>query len=238
MVFSKRIIFIYTTLILFPIFLGIIVFTSNLQKEQIENVKRENELYLQENIQNINSYIDSFAQLESAVNANDDFMLFLINRNSELSLEEIDTLKKESKVLSRLLLVIPDIYALRLFIDNDYIPESWPVIINSKRFDVSSINKWEFNFVADFMGNFNQYMDKSVCLTKPFAYKGNKIGNIQISMKMEDFFSFAYEKVSPNINNYIFKVENQELIPITNDKINAINTPLTESEIDLLSLFL
>ena len=50
MVFSKRIIFIYTTLILFPIFLGIIVFTSNLQKEQIENVKRENELYLQENI--------------------------------------------------------------------------------------------------------------------------------------------------------------------------------------------
>ena len=56
-------------------------------------------------------------------------------------------------------------------------------------------------------------------------------------MKMEDFFSFAYEKVSPNINNYIFKVENQELIPITNDKINAINTPLTESEIDLLSLF-
>lgn len=237
MVFSKRIIFIYTTLILFPIFLGIIAFTSNQQRTQIENVKQENELISQENAQKINNFIDSFAQLESAANANDDFMLFLLNRDSELSISEIDTLKKESKVLSRLLLVIPNIYALRLFIDNDNIPESWPVIINSSRFDTSSINKWEFNFVADFMGHFNQYMDKSVCLTKPFIYKGNRIGDIQISMKMEDFFSFAYKKTAPNINNYIFKVENQKLIPITNDKINAINTPLTQSEIDLLSLF-
>ena len=109
MVFSKRIIFIYTTLILFPIFLGIIAFTSNQQRTQIENVKQENELISQENAQKINNFIDSFAQLESAANANDDFMLFLLNRDSELSISEIDTLKKESKVLSRLLLVIPNI---------------------------------------------------------------------------------------------------------------------------------
>ena len=61
MVFSKRIIFIYTTLILFPIFLGIIAFTSNQQRTQIENVKQENELFLQENAQKINIYYNTLA---------------------------------------------------------------------------------------------------------------------------------------------------------------------------------
>lgn len=237
MVFSKRIISIYTSLILFPIFVGIIVFTSHLQNRQINDAVRENELLLLQNNQIIDNAIDSFAQLESAANANEDFMFFLLNKTGDLSISEIEFLKKESKALSRLLLVVPNIYALRLFIDNDDIPESWPVIINSKRFDSSKLEKWEYNFVANFMGNFDQYMDKAVCLTKPLSYKGKKVGNIQLTMKMENFFPFLYEKKAENINSYVFKIENQKFIQITNDEINRINTPLTNDEIDILTYF-
>ena len=113
-------------------------------------------------------------------------------------------------------------YALRFFVDNENIPESWPVILSSNRFNASKLRKWEFNFVANFMGYFNQYMEKSVCLTKPLLYKGNKIGNIQIAMKMEDFFPFLFEKNYPNINNYIFSIENGEFIQI---KFNALVWP-------------
>jgi len=237
MLFSKRIIFFYTTLILVPLFVGIIIFTSNIQNRQISDAQRDNEQFLYNNIQKVEKNLESFAQLESAANANEDFMFFLLNKSDALSTSDIESYKAESKALSRLLLVLPDMYALRFFVDNENIPESWPVILSSKRFNASKLRKWEFNFVANFMGYFNQYMEKSVCLTKPLLYKGNKIGNIQIAMKMEDFFPFLFEKNYPNINNYIFSIENGEFIQITNEEIDKLNTPLTSKEIDLLEIF-
>ena len=76
MLFSKRIIFFYTTLILVPLFVGIIIFTSNIQNRQISDAQRDNEQFLYNSIQKIEKNLESFAQLESAANANEDFMFF------------------------------------------------------------------------------------------------------------------------------------------------------------------
>lgn len=237
MTFSKRIVSIYTSLILLPLLFSIIIFSSNLKKNQIEDARILNETSVSEQTQFINKNIDIIGQLESVTNANQEFISFLATTTEPLSTSQIENFKAESDFLSRLHLALPDIYALRLFIDNDNIPESWPVIINSKRFDTSSLDKWEFNFVADFMGKFNQYMESSVCLTKPLTYRKNKFGSIQITMKMTNFFSFLYQKENPQINKYAFTIEGDSFIPIVDSTINAINPPFTKDELTLLEMF-
>ena len=237
MILSKRIVFIYTSLILIPLFIGILFFSSNFQNSKVIDIEQECLQRVEEYGFQINSYIDSFGQLESAIVANEELMLLLLNQNKPLSLDQILSFKENVDSILRFTLVTPKIYGIRLFVENNNIPEYWPLILNSSRLISSNPDKWEYNYVADFMGNLGQYTVSSLCLTRPLVFQSRSLGKLQISMKMKDFFSFLYTEHENHINNYVFMNKNDRFLPITNTEIEKNQPVLTDAELSLLHFF-
>ena len=133
--------------------------------------------------------------------------------------EIIDTMISETTMLERTIETVPNIYGLRVFSDNPVVPERWPIFMNSSRTKLASLNRWEFGYTADYLGNLGSLKYESVCSTRRLEKNHREIGYIQIAMKTSDFFPFLFKKISD------FNDVNPEMIEAlkNNLEINGIS---------------
>ena len=239
MEFSHRLVFVYTCIIIIPLlalFTYIIVLTEHTESAELN---AQCEKAIRDNAAKISDYIHTFSLLETMIETNNELMLFYTIPENCDEAEIIETTNREATTIERLQTVMPTIYAVRIFADNPLIPERWPVIVSSRRTDLSRLKEWELNYSAEYMGNQNALKGLSVCSTRRLIKSRREIGWLQISMKMSDFFPFLYKTPEPYQNDYIFHTQKNNnginLIPVTNSQINKINTPLGKKELERLS---
>jgi two-component system, sensor histidine kinase YesM len=237
--FSHRLVLVYTCIVIIPLlalFTYIIVLTEHTESAELD---AQCEKAVRDHSAEIDGYIHTFDLLETMITSNDDLMLFFTIPENCDEAEIIETTNREATTIERLQTVMPTIYAVRIFADNSLIPERWPVIVSSQRTDLRRLSKWELNYSAGYMGNQNALKGLSVCTTRRIINKKREIGWLQISMKMNDFFSFAYKIPEPYQNDYVFFIQKTgkktELIPVTNSQMNKINQPLGKKEVEKLS---
>lgn len=237
--FSHRLVIVYTCIVIIPLlalFTYILALTKHTESAELNAQCKK---AVRDHSSEISGYIHTFDLLETMINSNNDLMLFFaIPENCDES-EIIETTSREATTIERLQTVMPTIYTVRIFADNSLIPERWPVIVSSQRTNLSGLNKWELNYSAGYMGNQNALKGLSVCTTRRIIKKKREIGWLQISMKMNDFFSFAYKTPEQYQNDYVFSIQKTgkrtELIPVTNSEMNKINPPLGKKEVIKLS---
>ena len=110
--------------------------------------------------------------------------------------------------------------------------------MNSSRTNLKALNRWEYGYTADYLGNLGSLKFESVCTTRRMVKNRHEIGYIQISMKSEDFFPFLYRNINDFNDDYVFrevlneKSGQMELIPVTNPAIQKIQRPLSQKLTD------
>ena len=236
MKFSKRLVLVYTCIVIIPLFLLVCIISFIVERRQYDELRTKSSASVEVNAKYIERNIKSFDLLEQMVNGNGELMLFFTipENNDETAI--INTMIEEATTIERTLSVLPEIYAVRIFTDSPVIPERWPVFMNSSRTNLSSLRKWEYNYTADYLGNLNSLKYSSVCSTRPIYRNKRKIGSIQIAMKMTDFFPFLYERSDKYQNDYVFTElripeDGLEVIhPVDNSAISQVQGAFSDND--------
>ena len=208
--FSKKLILVYTCIVVFPLLLIILFAINYLQNQMYSEVFQSVQQTVQQQAEDITDSIVSVALVETAIWSNSKLMFLLIRPDSLDEGDIIDTLVNEVTAIDRLLSVLPSLYSVRIFVNNEQIPERWPLVVHSSRTDLSVLDSWEYNYVADYFGNQVGLMDPSVAITKELIKNKQNIGYFQVVIRMEDFFPYLYNKVNEFTSDYIFQVNNIE----------------------------
>lgn len=204
--FSRRVVFVFTLIVLAPLLLlyGVTIFLMNLQSirglEALCNLEvRMNEDKIYENIQ-------AYELIDKMIRANGDLLLFITSPENRDESEVIRTVKEESLTLERILSVEPSLYAIRVFTNSELVPERFPVIMHSSRENLASLSSWEFNYQAKYLAYMDSQSLPSACLTRELVNGKRPVGWVQLSMRMEDFFPFLRRSPPPHQNDFIFSL--------------------------------
>ncbi len=230
--FSQKLVFAYTCIVVIPLFIIVVVAMGLIRRSRVEELEANSEGLLQENYELVLKNIETFSRFEQLVNSNGKLTLFFTIPERSDEEEIINTMISEAAMLERTIETVPNIYGLRIFSDNPNVPERWPIFMNSSRTNVATLNKWEFNYTADYLGNLGSLKYESVCTTRRLEKNFHPIGYVQIAMKTSDFFPFLFKNINEFNKDYAFReVLNEEtnqveLIPITNEIIERVNEPL------------
>ena len=205
-----------------------------IRRSRVEELEANSEGLLQENYELVRKNIQSFNLFEQLIDSNEKLkLLFTIPERSDEN-EIIETMISETTMLERTQQTVPNIYGLRVFSDNPLVPERWPIFMNSSRTNLSSLNRWEYAYTADYLGNLGSLKYESVCSTRRLEKNHREIGYIQIAMKTSDFFPFLFKKINEFNDDYAFRevlneqTNQMELIPITNEIIERSRAPLSK----------
>jgi two-component system sensor histidine kinase YesM len=205
MVFSRRIVWIYTLIVMVPLLIAVFGASEYLRAQKYGEIYALSHETVRKNVERLNEDIDSFDNVESMLKANDEMKLFLYRPESNSEDAIIETMREEATAMERLFFVMPRIYSVRLFTASPLIPERWPIMLNERRAALSSLRRWEFDYRADFLGNLDTLKEPSLCATREFL-KDNKrhIGYVQISMRMKDVFPYLYSRENPYESDFAF----------------------------------
>ena len=224
MIFSKRLVFVYTFIVIVPLYVLLISFSGYLKNNYYEELIRNSEKSVLEQVKEIESHIDTFAQIESVISTNTELKFFFASTEIVEESEKINIIVNSAREIERFLFVLPKIYGIRIFKENEHILERWPIILNESRTDLARLKKWEFNYSADFLGNLDLSKDLSVCKTTEITLNKGHIGYLQVSMRMQDFFASLYQKKNAYESWYI--LENETFID--NSDISKTNGRLVD----------
>ena len=231
--FSQKLVFAYTCIVVIPLFILVVTAMGLIRSSRVEELESNSEGLLLENYEQVQKNIESFNLFEQLVNSNGKLMLFFTIPERSNEDEIIDTMISETTMLERTIETVPNIYGLRVFSDNPLIPERWPVFMNSSRTDLASLNRWEFAYTADYLGNQGSLKYESVCTTRRLEKNHREIGYLQIAMKTSDFFPFLFKQISEFNNDFVFRevlneeTNKMELIPVVNPLIEKVHEPLS-----------
>lgn len=224
MKFSKKVIVVYSSIVVIPLILLLSVITNLNSKSQYFLLYQECEKANRTNAAHIASVGESFTLIKKMVDANSKLLLYFILPDAKAEDFIIDTIISETSAIEQLLSVTPYIYSVRIFSNNPELPERWPVFLKADRTNVSELKKWEFDYIADYMGFQEPLMAPSFSSTRKISYGSRDAGYLQITMKMEDAFPFIYEKSDRFQNDYLFyrTDSSASYIPFENEKIISI----------------
>lgn len=221
-----------------PLIILMMVVLGFITKARREELVSGGDGLAQENYQTVIKNIQSFTLFEQLVNSNGKLTLLLTIPEHSTEDEIIETMISETTMFERTLQVMLDIYALRIFSDNPLVPERWPIFMNSSRTNLTALERWEFGYTADYLGNLGSQKYESVCTTRRVLKNHQEIGYIQIAMKTSDFFPFLFKTINSYNNDYVFReVPNSktgmiDLLPVTNSLIEQTQRPLPKNLYD------
>lgn len=240
MKFSRRIVAAYSCIIIIPLFIIVIIITGIVRSRQYKELQKQCDDYATAYKQGIEKNMSTIDFLERMVRANDDLMLFFTVPENHSEAEIINTMRDEGTAIDRVLSVVPEIYAVRIFSNNDMIPERWPVFMHLSRTKLPALDRWEYNYTAEYLGNLGQQKMRSVCTTRRLEKNKRQIGYIQIAIKMTDFFPFLYTQQNKYQNDYVFvetKGSAQDtvvLTPVVNETISKVQGGFSLKDIQSL----
>ena len=226
--FSKKLVLAYTSIVIIPTLILLIVILVTVRTNQYIKLRENCEEVATENQATIEKNINKFNLLEQMIGGNEKLKFFFTIPERCDEGEVIDTMISESKMIERTLGVMPEVYGLRVFANNENVPERFPFFMKSARTNLEDLKKWEYNYSADYLGNLGQLKFESVCTTRPIYKSDRLIGYLQIAMKMSDFFPFLYTRHNEYQTDYVLE-ENidketglSDFVRITNSYIDDI----------------
>jgi len=224
MVFSKRLVFVYTLIIVIPLFIIIMIISNYISRQWYEELSVATLENVSEQAKVVNDHIYTFNLIQNVVRGNDD-MMFMLSKPETLDKYWIaNTIIDEVEFMARLLSVVPEVYSVRLFVDNTIIPERWPFLLHSTRTNLQDLDEWEYNYRVNFMGNQDSLKRPSVCQTLRLMYNKKILGYTQISSQMKDFFPFLFENPQKNSKkdyaNYAFVLKEDSMLSVTDEVID------------------
>ena len=134
-VFSRRLVLVYTVIVTVPLAILILVGTEHLRRGEYRRIIANAESDLKDHISHVSNCIDLFVRLESTITGNrkmDDLFLFS-NTSDKISI--VFQTRELSDELERFQVSMPQIYGIRIFTDDERVPERWPIFFHKERLE-------------------------------------------------------------------------------------------------------
>lgn len=208
--FSRRVVLVFSLIVLAPLLLlyGVTIVLMSVQT--IRGLDALCSLEVHSNEDKIYENMQSFELIDKMIRANGELVLFITCPKNHDEQDVIRTIKEESLTLERILSVEPSMYAIRVFTNSENVPERFPVIMHSSRENLASLSEWEFNYQAKYLGFMDSQMMPSTCLTRELVNGKRPIGWVQVSMRMEDFFPFLRRPPLPQQHDFVLSVSEKD----------------------------
>ena len=238
--FSQKLVFAYTCIVVVPLCLVVASVIGLVRKSRTEELVAGCDALVRENAAAVAKHAEVFNRFEQLVHSDGPLTLLVAMPERTGRGELIETVIAETTQLERTLETVPDIYALRVFSDSPLVPERWPVFLHSGRTDLASLERWEFGYLADYLGNQDAMQQESVCTTRRLEKNRRPIGYVQIAMRTADFFPFLYRDATRYNDDYVFREARSPetglpcLLPVTNAQIDARQAPLSPRQQETL----
>ena len=237
--FSTRMVLQYTCIVVLPLAVAFMTVAVHYRMRQLVAVGKRCEQVVAENVVHMQTMLQTMQAMESAILANRRFMDFISAPENYTTSEVVDNIRLEGDAIERSL-TVSDVYAVRIFTENTSIPERFPIILHQRRGDATSVEPIKFNYVAWYMGGQDYLKLPSVCLTRPLQKSRRSLGYLQVSVTMQKFFPFLYERTVPSERDYVFKFDkknsSKDLTQITNDAVLNAQGSLSATDEHTLSL--
>ncbi|HRS04952.1 MAG TPA: histidine kinase [Treponema sp.] len=190
--FSTQVALIYTVIIAIPLSLLIIGVSAYLTNNIINSMFQESERIVNEQTRYVENAALQMELLESVITSDFNMKQFLLLSTAEDEERIIENLIYHTKILERITFTQPLIYKVYLYVQNEAIPERWPLVYRENRLVDKTIDRWVYNYVNRITSNVDLQVEPAVYLTGELDLQKRHVGYVQIGMRMTDFFPFLY----------------------------------------------
>ena len=144
--FSKRLVMIYTCIVVVPLAVIFIILMA-IYKSSFQNEVEDNSRHIVLNeFSDLQRRMESVDRIEKIINSNAALLSFLMSPQEYSETETISTVISATDSLEKILAVETDLSSLRIFADNENVPERSPVLFHSDRTDLDKLERWEFDY--------------------------------------------------------------------------------------------
>lgn len=220
--FSKRLVMIYTCIVVVPLAVIFIILMA-VYKSSFQNEVEDNSRHIVLNeFSDLQRRMESVDRIEKIINSNAALLSFLMSPQEYSETETISTVISATDSLEKILAVEADLSSLRIFADNENVPERSPVLFHSDRTDLDKLERWEFDYNPFYIYS-QRYKEPSVICTTRRLFNGRrKVGFIQISIDPKKFFPFMFEEKKSEESFCILKIgEDGVLSRFNNSQVKA-----------------
>lgn len=102
MIFSKRLVFVYTAIVIIPFFILLMSFSGYLKNNYYEELIQNSERIVLEQVKEIESHIDTFAHIESVILTNNDLKFFFFNADDSDKDDSINMIISVAREIERI----------------------------------------------------------------------------------------------------------------------------------------
>jgi two-component system sensor histidine kinase YesM len=202
-VFSRRLVLVYTLIVMIPLAVLVLVATEFYRAGEYKKLIDGAWKRLADYDSHIRQCVDLVYRLESLIAGNNGVAdLFFFTDLSD-PLPVVLQTRAVSDELERLQVSLPSIYGIRIFVQDRWIPERWPVFFHERRLTSSPGERWRHGFRSTLMGDLETGGPLTAFSTE-LLYSRRRIGELQILMRSEDFFPFLFRAGEPAYRNYVF----------------------------------
>ncbi|GHT60727.1 hypothetical protein FACS1894109_18680 [Spirochaetia bacterium] len=189
MVFSRRLVLIYTIIVSIPLGLMIFIATEIFRKIEYNRVIEKERRNLEADTRHVLDCIEVVKKVRNTISVNPamaDLFLFTDKKDRISVIYQTRTIANE---LERLQLSFPMLYGIRIFIADENIPERWPIFYREERSVLSgSGDGWSYDFHTALKTTLKMDILPVVSYSDEFLISNRHIGSVQILISMADFF--------------------------------------------------
>ncbi|MDR1654769.1 MAG: histidine kinase [Treponema sp.] len=207
-IFSRRLVLIYTLIVAIP--LGFLIFfaTEILRRSEYQKVVERADKRLEDYARHVLDCLEVVNRIRNTITnhtALADYFLFTSRDDKVSVILQTRTLADE---LERMQLSFPLLYAIRVFFDDQRLPERWPAFYHENRLDHPATG-WQFNYRGGLITALEDRSPPMVSYTGDLFLRTRRIGILQIAIPVDNFFPFI-NSASPETD---FVLTRNQVIP-------------------------
>lgn len=216
--FSKRLVMIYTCIVIVPLSVLFVILMMVYKRNYRKDIQDKSRQLVLEKVSDIQKRIERFENIEKMINSNAELLSFLMSPEEYSDSEIIDKVISTTSFLEKILTVESDLSSLRIFSDNQMVPERSPVLFSSSRTDLESLERWEFGYNPSYIYALSYKEPFSICTTRKLLYGSHKVGYLQIAADPKNFLPFMYKELKEGEGYCLLKADNHGDLSLCKDR--------------------
>jgi two-component system sensor histidine kinase YesM len=203
MIFSHRVILVYTVIVIIPLAILMFFGTDILHRGEYEKVVERVTKEMEINARQVSGSIETVNRVKDSIIINPTLVQHLLFTHPDKLWPVIEQTLDISGELERLRLSFPLLYGIRIFVTDGRLPERWPVIFHEEKIRPPENGaEWEYNYIETLKMGSESRVQPVVSYLDDLFLVNQRVGSLQILIPMTSFFPFLYG--NDEARNFVF----------------------------------
>lgn len=190
---KSRTIFTYLSVVIIPLVILVVVIQIIVTRFFLNNLKILSEENLNKNAQIIYDNLQSVELIKKMISSNGELLMMMIFPEEKEKKQLVQDLISQSLTLERINSIEQNLFGIRIFVENQKLPERFPVILHQSRLKFPVKEGWQYNYKIDYLNDAISRVDNLASYTSEITYGKRHLGYLQVEIEMKKMFPFLYK---------------------------------------------